>query len=1146
VTYRLGWFRALWALPGLLAVCASLGALLVFGSGIARAAGGGPQLLQVDFDSGHVELAWTAVQGASSYTVYRDGTAIITANTLRTTDAGNAPGSSHSYSVTATVSGSETGNSPSVLVPVPAVLDTQAPTTPSNLHTTSVGSTSATLAWRASTDDVGVLGYLVRVGSVLYTFSEGSLSLNVPYLKAATTYGFDVTALDASGKESAAAHINVTTAAATTVDTTPPSTPTLTATPYSGNEIDLSWSKPGDSDLTGFLVYRGSVLLEDIPPNSSVQTRVLPVGGLNPLTAYTFSVKAYDEMGNQSSPSTKTVSTLALSDVRVTRGPYVQRISSNSARIVWRTNTPAPSNLTYSDGGSSSTVVDPTLRTDHSVLVGPFANLANVTYTLNYSATKSGNFRTCSDAPATLHLDAVGDMGGGSTPEKDIANLVAGDHPDLIAAMGDNVYPTGLDKDYPARFFTPYASALAGSAFFTTFGNHEYYSPGASDAHRNYTQPGNESYFSFDCSGVHISVVDAFQPYGPGSAQYQWLANDLSTTTQPWKIVVLHVPPYSSSVAGTAPGSTGVLDSLYEQNGVQLVLAGHSHNYERSNVLNGVTYLVDGGGGNGLNAFSGSPPSWSAYRAAEYSYARLTITPTGLTGTEVRQNGTTGDSFTIAAPVSNAPDTVIDSAPPAQTRSASASISFHATQPGATFQCSLDGGSPSTCNSPAGLLGLAEGAHTFSVRASTPLGTDATPAVVTWTVDLTAPTTSTLTATAPSSGSVNLAWSAATDANGITSYDITRNGNPFATVPSTNTTYTDTAVTPGVTYAYTIVAHDPAGNTSAPSNTASATVPVPAANDFSIGANPNAANVSAGQSAISTIATTVTSGAAQSVGLSASGLPSGASASFNPPSITSGQSSTLTISTSILTPVGTAVVTITGTGSSATHATTLDLTVSPASGPVPQLTQWVGATETAAATSLTATFPAPTGAGHLLVLGGASVYTGATNNITSVTDSGGNTWVPIGRYSVSGHNSDGEMWYAQNAVPVTSVTIHTASATVVAMTVEEFSGIATTNALDVSVGIANTSTTPASGSATPTASNDLAVGFIAGHGNVETINVTAPGFTPLAQQISSATTIATERSGYQVLNSSSSQNFTGTFATAMYWASGLAFFRAGT
>ena len=981
--------------------------------------------------------------GASQYTVYRDGSAISAANTLQATDASIAAGSSHSYWVTAMVAGSETAASPTVSLTVPALLDTRAPTTPTNLHTTSVGATSATLAWSKASDDVGVIGYFVKVGSVLYTYTEGSLSINVPYLKAATSYGFDLTALDASGKQSAPAHISLTTAAASSVDTTPPGTPALTATAFSDTEVDLSWSKPGDSDLTGFLVYRGSQLLEDIPPNASALTRVLPVTGLSRQTAYTFSVRAYDEMGNLSSSGTKTVTTLASSNVRVARGPYVQHVSATSARIVWRTNVAAPSNLTYSDGVTSTTVQDPALRTDHSVLVGPFLDLTRITYTLNYATPKTGNFLTCSSSPSTLHLDAVGDMGGGSTPEIDIAKLVAGDHPDLITALGDNVYPTGLDQDYPARFLTPYASALAGSAFFTTFGNHEYYSPGGADAHRNYSQPGNESYFSFDCSGVHFTVVDAYQPYGPGSAQYQWLANDLATTTQPWKIVVAHVPPYSSSVGGTAPGLIGVLDPLYEQNGVKLVLGGHSHNYERTNVLNGVTYMVDGGGGNGLNAFSGSPPSWSAYRAAEYSYLRLTITPTQLTGTEVRQNGTTGDAFTIAAPVGTAPDTVIDSAPPAQTASDSASVSFHATQTGATFQCSLDGGDATACTSPATYSSLAEGTHTFSVQASTSSGTDPTPAVATWTLDQTAPTEpSDLTATAPNSASVNLAWSASSDANGILSYDITRNGAPLATVSGTTTTYSDTTVTAGSDYSYQVVAHDPAGNTSAPSDLASVTVPLP-------------------------------------------------------------------------------------------------------SGSTPQLTQTVGATETAAATSLSATFPVATTAGHLLVLS-ASVYTGATNNITSVTDSGGNTWVRIRASAVSGHYSDGEMWYSANAMPVTTVTIQLGSAVVAAIAVQEFSGIATTNALDVSTGIAGTSTTPASGSVTPTASNDLAVGFIAGHGNVETINVTAPGFTALPQQISSATTIATERTGYQVLSSSSPQTFTGSIATAMYWASGIACFRAAS
>ncbi|MDH6140404.1 hypothetical protein P3T35_002412 [Kitasatospora sp. GP30] len=104
------------------------------------------------------------------------------------------------------------------------------------------------------------------------------------------------------------------------------------------------------------------------------------------------------------------------------------------------------------------------------------------------------------------------------------------------------------------------------------------------------------------------------------------------------------------------------------------------------------------------------------------------------------------------------------------------------------------------------------------------------------------------------------------------------------------------------------------------------------ANDFSLTDSPAAASVSAGGSTTSTISTAVTSGSAQSVALSASGLPSGASASFSPASVTAGGSSTLTVTTSGSTPGGTYPITITGTGTSATHTATFSLTVN-GSGP---------------------------------------------------------------------------------------------------------------------------------------------------------------------------------------------------------------------
>ncbi|WP_244945152.1 M4 family metallopeptidase [Couchioplanes caeruleus] len=113
---------------------------------------------------------------------------------------------------------------------------------------------------------------------------------------------------------------------------------------------------------------------------------------------------------------------------------------------------------------------------------------------------------------------------------------------------------------------------------------------------------------------------------------------------------------------------------------------------------------------------------------------------------------------------------------------------------------------------------------------------------------------------------------------------------------------------------------------SVPAQTGESTCTGTPGNDFSISASPASGSVTAGSAATTTIATATTSGSAQTVALSASGLPSGATATFNPASVTSGASSTLTISTSASTPSGSYPITVTGTGS-ATHSVTYTLNV---------------------------------------------------------------------------------------------------------------------------------------------------------------------------------------------------------------------------
>jgi len=101
----------------------------------------------------------------------------------------------------------------------------------------------------------------------------------------------------------------------------------------------------------------------------------------------------------------------------------------------------------------------------------------------------------------------------------------------------------------------------------------------------------------------------------------------------------------------------------------------------------------------------------------------------------------------------------------------------------------------------------------------------------------------------------------------------------------------------------------------------------PPANDFSVSVSPTSGSVAAGSSATTTVNTATTAGSAQSVSLSASGLPAGASASFSPASVTSGGSSTLTISTTASVTNGTYPITVTGTGASGARTATYTLTV---------------------------------------------------------------------------------------------------------------------------------------------------------------------------------------------------------------------------
>lgn len=340
--------------------------------------------------------------------------------------------------------------------------------------------------------------------------------------------------------------------------------------------------------------------------------------------------------------------------------------------------------------------------------------------------------------------------------------------------------------------------------------------------------------------------------WAPDTPQYQWLAADLAAHPSGLKFAFFHYPMYSDQKAqnsDTFLQGSNSLEGLLASNNVSVGFSGHAHMYER-NAPTGPgtfpTYVTGGGGGtlqpigeSGCSAFDAYGIGWSPTRlvgshcgaapvpdsaARVFHFLKVSVNGSSVTVAPTDSLGRTFDVQTYN--FNPLPDTVIDSAPPATANSSSAAFAFHATLPDGTFVCTLDGAASVSCTSPTTYTNLTDGAHTFSVQATAGGATDPVPAAYSWTIDTQAPTQPTgAAAVAASSALVNLIWNASNDSNGVTAYDISRNGTPLTTVAGTMTSYSDTGVVASTTYQYTVTARDAAGNASAPSTAATVTTP---------------------------------------------------------------------------------------------------------------------------------------------------------------------------------------------------------------------------------------------------------------------------------------------------------------------------------
>ena len=283
-------------------------------------------------------MSWSASTdnvGVAAYIVLRNGIQVATPATTSYADAGLSPGTTYSYTVAARdAAGNVSPNSTSLSVTTASAADATPPSTPAGLTGAGVGSTGANLSWNASTDNVGVTGYIVRRNGVQVA-TPATTSYADTGLSAATTYSYTVAARDAAGNVSPnSASVSVTTASA--ADTTPPSTPAgLTGAAVGSTGANLSWNASTDNvGVTGYIVRRNGAQVATPAATSYADT------GLSAGTTYSYTVAARDAAGNVSPNSTSaSVTTADTTPPSTPAGLTGAAAGSTGANLSWNAST---------------------------------------------------------------------------------------------------------------------------------------------------------------------------------------------------------------------------------------------------------------------------------------------------------------------------------------------------------------------------------------------------------------------------------------------------------------------------------------------------------------------------------------------------------------------------------------------------------------------------------------------------------------------------------------------------------------------------------------------------------------------------------------------------------------------------------------
>jgi len=304
--------------------------------------------------------------------------------------------------------------------------------------------------------------------------------------------------------------------------------------------------------------------------------------------------------------------------VFVERQPYMVMQTKNSITIKWQTPEQEIGKVAYglTKENQNHILMEKSLVDKHSITIPKLQECTKYYYSVSSTSLEISNkqrtFTTLCSNAASQRLWVIGDSGKKGKKQKKVYKAMKNyinddlDSLNMWVLLGDNAYKSGTQKQYNKALFKPYKKMIKKFVPWAVIGNHDsrrwafydiwdFPTKGESGG----VASGSERFYAIDNGNLHLVMLDSETvDRDADGAMAEWLKKDLQANTKPWTIVAFHTPPYTDGGhhSDNDYDSRGRMSDMrenfvpiFDKYSVDLVLGGHSHDYERSKLIAGHT-----------------------------------------------------------------------------------------------------------------------------------------------------------------------------------------------------------------------------------------------------------------------------------------------------------------------------------------------------------------------------------------------------------------------------------------------------------------------------------------------------------------------------------------------------------------------------